>query len=136
MQNGQHEKVVKYRWQPRNGYHHSHFLAATCISQLYTSHFAQGRTLSYSLAVFEILEYCKVISCMFNGDLQRKQLDYLIKYTNENHLMTYCLEDTIVLESLQQVAEQLWKEFVLEIILVSIFPSANHRAGTWRMQAP
>ena len=34
-------------------YHHSHFLATTCVSQLHPGIFALGRTFFYSLAVFE-----------------------------------------------------------------------------------
>ena len=37
---------------------------------------------------------------------------------------------------MEQITAKFWEEFVFEVILASIFPSANHRAESYKANAP
>jgi len=50
--------------------------------------------------------------------------------------MTHCLGYPVGLPSLERFAAKLREEFLFEVIWASVFPSANHRAGSYQTQAP
>ena len=62
----------------------------------------------------------KLIPCTFHGDLQRNPSETLVnvnRCSNENHLMTHCFGWPESPKNFVRFAENLWEEFVFEVLL-------------------